>query len=78
MTNNVIIKLLIGNDKTGEIQWFTNNKKCVYLAVFLVKYNMIKLIVKKNVTPIKNHSYYKESQMVSFIIFLKVIYIKCA
>jgi hypothetical protein len=47
MTNNVIIKLLIGNDKTGEIQWFTNNPKCVYLAVFLVKYNMIKLIVIK-------------------------------
>jgi hypothetical protein len=45
MTNNVIIKLLIGNDKTGEIQWFTNNQKCVYLAVFLVKYIMIKLIV---------------------------------
>jgi hypothetical protein len=47
MTNNVIMKLLIGNDKTGQIQRFTNNQKCVYLAVFLVKYNMIKLIVKK-------------------------------
>jgi hypothetical protein len=46
MTNNVIIKLLIGNDKTGEIQWFTNNQKCVYLAVFLLKYDMIIVLIE--------------------------------
>ena len=55
MINNISITLLISNDKTGEIQCFTYNQKCVDLALFLVKYNMIKLIVKKIVTPIKKH-----------------------
>ena len=50
--------------------------KCVYLVVFLVNYNMIKLIVKICSTK-KALVLQRIENFFLQIIFLKIIYIKC-